>query len=646
MCGIAGLWDSGAWTSATSIEADIAVMTGTMHHRGPDADGYWFDHAAGVAFGHRRLSIIDLSPAGAQPMVSADGRYVLTYNGEGYNAQELRAELEAHGHTFRGHSDTEVLVEGFSCWGIEETVRRFNGMFAMGVWDRKERRLVLTRDRLGIKPLHWCRQGSLVMFASELRALRAHPRFEAIINRDAVASFLRHNYVPAPLTIFCGVEKLRPGTLLSLHADGTVDSQTYWDARAVALSGSASRQQDLSPSEAVSRLDDLLTDAVHRQMVSDVPLGAFLSGGIDSSTVVALMCKKAGSQVRSFSIGFGERDYDESKHAAAVAAHLGTDHTQLVVEPSHARDLVPTLAEWWDEPFADSSQIPTLLLSKLTRDSVTVALSGDGGDELFAGYNRYFWPERLRPFVGWMPRPLRRGIAAGVKAVPTEAWDLLCRALPARVRPPQGGDKIHKAAEVLALEDLALYRRFVTHWTEPERVAIGGQEYKGELWDDRMVTLFPDPIERMQYLDLVTYLPDDILTKVDRATMAVSLEARVPLLDHRVAEFAWSLPRHLKARDGQGKWLLRQMLYQYVPKELIDRPKMGFGIPIGAWLKGPLREWAESLLAERRLQEGGLVDPVVVRRVWHEHLSGRRNWQYLLWDVLMLEAWRTRWGVA
>lgn len=642
MCGIAGLWDITADGSTSDRAANIRAMTSIQAHRGPDADGFWFDHAAGVALGHRRLSIIDLSPAGAQPMVSADGRYVLTYNGEGYNAQDLRTELEERGHRFRGYSDTEVLVEGFACWGIEETIRRFNGMFAIGVWDRLERRLTLARDRVGIKPLYWYRQGSLILFGSELRVLKAHPRFRADINRDAVASFLRHNYVPGPLSIFQGVEKLRPGTLMCFSAED-VETRTYWDARDVALSGIANRR-DISPQEAVGRLDDLLTDAVHRQMVSDVPLGAFLSGGIDSSTVVALMCKKAGSQVRSFSIGFGERDFDESKHAAAVAAHLGTDHTELVVSPSHARELVPTLAEWWDEPFADSSQLPTLLLSKLTRDSVTVALSGDGGDELFAGYNRYFWPERLRPLIGWMPQPLRRCVSAGMKSIPPEVWDRACSLLPAHIRPPQAGDKIHKAAEVLMLEDLALYRRFVSHWSEPERVALGGREFKGELWNDRLTTLFPNPIERMQYLDLVTYLPDDILTKVDRATMAVSLEARVPLLDHRVVEFAWSMPLELKARNGQGKWMLRQVLDRYVPRELIDRPKMGFGVPIGAWLKDPLRDWAESLLDETRLRSAGLVDAKAVRTVWHEHLAGKRNWQYLLWDVLMLEAWRARWA--
>ncbi|HLN24100.1 MAG TPA: asparagine synthase (glutamine-hydrolyzing) [Patescibacteria group bacterium] len=642
MCGIAGLLDLGRATGEDALTARITAMTDSMVHRGPDAGDRWIDTSAGIALGHRRLSIIDLSPAGAQPMASADGRFVIVYNGEGYNADELRAELAMLGHRFRGHSDTEVLVEGFSAWGVEATIRRFNGMFAIAVWDRAERRLSLARDRLGIKPLFWGRFGQTVLWGSELKVLRACGGWQAEINRDAVAGFLRHSYVPAPLSIYQGVAKLEPGHILTIGPDGVIDDRVYWDARLAARDGIATRR-DWSDAEATDQLEALLTDAVHRQMVADVPLGAFLSGGIDSSTVVALMRTKPGARVRTFSIGFPVEGYDESQHAAAVARHLGTEHTELIVEPSHALDLVPHLADWYDEPFADSSQIPTLLLAKMTRQHVAVALSGDGGDELFAGYNRYFWSGRLQSILGKMPPATRRGVANALRMASPSAWDKLAGLIPARLRLPQLGDKVHKLAGVLELDEMGRYRRLVSHWENPDQMVVGGHEPHGAIWDALMLTDFPNGMDRMQVLDALTYLPDDILTKVDRATMAVSLEARVPLLDHRLYEFAWSLPQSLKLRDGGGKWLLKQVLYRHVPRALLERPKMGFGLPIGPWLRGPLRDWAESLLDETRLRDAGLIDPAPVRRLWAEHLSGRWNRQHLLWDVLMLEEWRSRW---
>jgi asparagine synthase (glutamine-hydrolysing) len=641
MCGIAGLWDTNGTTRPEQLRGLVAAMTATLRHRGPDADGFWQEACVGL--GQRRLAIIDLSPAGNQPMTSACGRFVVTYNGECYNAAELRAELETRGHRFRGHSDTEVLVEGFSCFGVEEMVGRFNGMFPFAVWDRAERRLVLARDRLGIKPLYWAMQDGVLLFGSELKALRAHPAFRPDVDRDAVAAFLRHNYVPAPLTVYRGAAKLRPGHILVVCADGRIEERCYWNARDIMLEGMAHRGSS-TDDEMVDRLESLLTDAVHRQMVADVPLGAFLSGGIDSSTVVALMCKKAGARVRSFSIGFHEKDYDESGPAAAVAAHLGTDHTELVVNSAQALDLIPRLSDHWDEPFADSSQIPTLLLAQLTRTQVKVALSGDGGDELFAGYNRYLWWQRLKRLTGWVPPIARDRLAGIVNAVPLVWWDRLSSVAPARLWPPQLGDKARKFAELIKLDEVALYRSLVSHWPDPERLVPSAQEPQGPLWDAGLVQVFPDAVERMQFLDTITYLPDDILTKVDRASMAVSLEARVPLLDHRVVEFAWTLPKHGKLRGTQGKWALRQVLYRHVPKALVERPKMGFGVPIHSWLRGPLRAWAESLLDASRLRVGGLIDPGPVRRVWQEHLSGQRNWQFLLWDVLMLEAWRERWN--
>lgn len=642
MCGLTGFFDTGSLRSRDERSRILAAMTESMAHRGPDAQGLWCSDDGVVGLGHRRLSIIDLSAAGAQPMASADGRFTVVYNGEGYNAEEMKRDLEAKGHRFRGHSDTEVLCEGFSAWGVEGCVRRFNGMFAIAVWDGVERRLWLARDRLGIKPLHWAKFGNLVLFGSELKSLRAYPGWQPEVDRDAVAAFLRHNYVPAPYTVYRGVRKLEPGHLLTVGENGDIRDVPYWNAHEVAMAGMAARV-DIGETEAIDELESLLADAVHRQMVSDVPLGAFLSGGIDSSTVAALMRTKAGATVRTFSIGFDESGYDESAHAAAVAKHLGTDHTELTLRPDEALALVPGLAEYYDEPFADSSQLPTLLLSRLTRQHVTVALSGDGGDELFAGYNRYFWSRRLDKGIGWIPPALRRMGGRALTTLSPSAWDGIAALVPSRLRPPQVGDKVHKLAEVLALDETALYRRLISHWRDPESLVAGSREPRGPVWDLSLLGDFPQAIDRMQYLDTVTYLPDDILTKVDRASMAVSLEARVPLLDHRVVEFAWKLPLSLKVRDGGGKWILKQVLFRHVPRELVERPKMGFGVPIVDWLRGPLREWAEDLLDERGLAAGGLVDPAPVRALWAEHLSGRRNWQYLLWDVLMLEEWRRRW---
>jgi len=639
MCGLAGMLDQALTTDQQRLDSVTQAMTETIHHRGPDAGAVWVDASAGIGLGHRRLSIIDLSPAGAQPMHSACGRYVLAYNGEAYNAEDLRPDLLALGYSFRGHSDTEILLYACAAWGVEEATRRLNGMFAFALWDRQERTLWLGRDRLGIKPLYWAQFGQLWLFASELKALRAHPGWTPSIDRSAVASFLRHNYVPGPFSIYQGVRKLQPGHLLRIGPDGQGQDICYWDARQIALDGS--RQRSVwSDQAATDALDSLLRDAVGRQMMADVPLGAFLSGGIDSSTVAALMQAQSSQKVRTFSIGFTETGYDESAHARAVAQHLGTDHTQLVLEPSHALDLVPNLAQWWDEPFADSSQLPTFLLAELTRGHVTVALSGDGGDELFAGYNRYFWAKKIHRSVGWLPNGLRQGLGQAIKRVSPQQWDRLASMIPARL-PPQVGDKAHKLADVLAMDEIALYRRLVSHWEQPSAIALGAEELRGPIWDRTYEHDFPDSVARMQILDTVTYLPDDILTKVDRATMAVALESRVPLLDHRVMEFAWSLPGSLKIRDGVGKWLLRQVLYRYVPQTLVDRPKMGFGVPISDWLRGPLRPWAEDLFSG--LEQSGLVDPAPVRQLWAEHQSGTRNWQYLLWDVLMLESWYQRW---
>ena len=640
MCGIAGVLTSSTTARAT-LERDAQTMTDSLAHRGPDDRGIWADPDAGIALGQRRLSIVDLSPAGHQPMISANGRFVITYNGEIYNFQDIRPELEARGIKFRGHSDTEVMLEAFAAYGIAPTVKRLIGMFTIAVWDRRDRTLSLIRDRLGIKPLYWAKAGGLLLFGSELKALRAYPGFAPGIDRAALAAYMRHNYIPAPRSIYEGVQKLEPGTILTLPFGGEPRTERFWDARQVALAG----QSDLlngSDADMTDHLEDLLRDAVRRRMVADVPVGAFLSGGIDSSTVVALMKAANAGPVRTYTIGFAHSGYDEATHAAAVARHLGTEHTEMIVSPQDALDVIPRLPEYYDEPFADSSQIPTYLVSAMTRQHVTVALSGDGGDELFGGYTRYQFTSRLRA-LGLLPQPLRAALARAITAVPADRWSQVLALIPDGLRPRQIGDKLHKFASVLPCKgETDLYRRLVTHW-EPDRVALRASEAKGVLWDPKIDTDFPGLLERMQFLDLVTYLPDDILTKVDRASMAVALEARVPLIDHRVVEFAWRLPPAAKIRGGITKWLLREVLYRHVPKELVERPKMGFGLPLGDWLRGPLRAWAEDLLSEQRLRDGGYFDPAVVRQVWADHVRGGHNREYMLWNVLMFEAWRERW---
>ena len=639
MCGIAGFVDLSRATPPDRLVATVRRMARTLHHRGPDDDGAWIEAAAGVALAHRRLSILDLSPSGHQPMESRDGRYVLSYNGEVYNFEKLRAELAQKGIGFRGHCDAEILVEAIAAWGLVATLERLVGMFAFALWDRRERILTLVRDRLGIKPLYWAHQGNLFLFASELKALHAHPDFRADVNRNALASFLRHNYIPAPHSIYRDSFKLEPGKMLTLRPNGTPEISTWWNLREIAGEVITSRPE-MNVGHATEELDLLLRDAVKQRMVADVPLGAFLSGGIDSSTIAALMQAQSRHPVRTFTIGFHEKAYNEAGDAKKIAAHLGTDHTELYVTPADAMDVIPKLPHIYDEPFSDSSQIPTFLVSELTRQHVTVALSGDGGDELFAGYNRYFWAQALWRKLQFLPLPLRQGAAAMLRAVSPADWSRLFGVLPSRLRPRQAGDKLHKLADLLALSNCdALYRRLLTHWEDPAAILREGTEPTGILWDKSLTGEFPDFMERMQFLDTVTYLPDDILTKVDRASMAVGLEARVPMLDHRVVEFAWRLPRNMKLRHGQGKWLLRRVLGRYVPDELIDRPKMGFGVPIDSWLRGPLRDWGEALLEEGRLRDEGFFDPKPVLEKWREHQQGKRNWQYLLWDVLMFQAW-------
>lgn len=644
MCGIAGYLDLKGGASLDGLERDARAMAGAMVHRGPDDHGVWVDGERGVALAQARLSIIDLSEAGHQPMVSRDGRFVIVYNGEVYNAEDLRHDLG--GVDWRGHSDTEVILEACARWGVRATAEKLIGMFAFGLFDRETGALTLVRDRFGIKPLYWGEVGGRLMFGSELKALMALDFWKRDVDADVLASYLRFNYVPAPHSIFKGVRKLGPGRILTF-GEGKTREETYWSLRAVARAG-LNDPFDLGDGEAVDELDRLVRDAVRRRMVADVPVGAFLSGGIDSSTVVAAMqaeSSAAGSgPVHTFSIGMDVEGYNEAEHAKAIAGHLGTRHTELYVSPDDARAVIPALPAYYDEPFADSSQIPTFLVSKLARQSVTVSLSGDGGDELFCGYNRYLWGEKLWRRTGPLPGFLKSAMAGAIRGLSPDQWDGLGKVLPSGMRPSLLGIKAHKVADVLSLKDQnELFRRLVTVWEDPASVVPGAREPHDVLWDASLAGDIAPFQERMQVMDGLTYLPDDILCKVDRASMAVSLEARVPLLDHRIAEFAYRLPRHMRVRDGQGKWILRQVLSRYVPRDLFERPKMGFGIPIGAWLKDPLRDWVEDLLDPAKLERDGLLNAAPIRAAWDAHLSGRVNNEVKLWTVLMYQAWRDQW---
>ncbi len=640
MCGLAGFVTLNP-TTRDELARTVDAMAQTLYTRGPDDSGRWVDESTGVALGFRRLSIVDLTADGHQPMSSSDGRYVIVFNGEIYNFKDLRRELERKGHRFVGHSDTAVMLAAFLEYGVEAAVRMFNGMFAFALWDRKERALFLGRDRVGKKPMYFGWIGNTFAFGSELKALRRQPDFAAGIDSDAVSQFVRFGYVPAPRSIYRGIRKLPPATLLKLDdfRRGAEPAQScFWSAEEVARDAMNHRFAG-TEREAVEELDRLMRDAVGRRMVADVPLGAFLSGGIDSSVVVSLMQAQSSVPVRTFSIGFREDAYNEAGFAAAVSRHLGTSHTELYVTPGEAMAVIPQLPEMYDEPFADVSQIPTYLVSRLARSSVTVSLSGDGGDELFGGYNRYSWGNRIWDVLRWMPLSARRAVAHGVLAVSPEGWSKAFAAVPRSVRPANAGDKLHKLAGVLDVASRQqMYARLTSHWKGSDPVVAAHRAAAGAAASEEWIDL-SSFTESMMYLDFITYLPDDILVKLDRATMAVSLEGRAPFLDYRVVEFAWRLPLHMKVRAGEGKWIVRRLLEKYVPNELFERPKMGFGVPIDAWLRGPLRPWAEDLLDENRLRREGFFSPEIVRERWNDHLSGRRSWQYDLWNILMFQAW-------
>jgi asparagine synthase (glutamine-hydrolysing) len=660
MCGLTGVFGSKQRIDRAILDG----MAGSIRHRGPDDHGSWLDVEAGIGLAHRRLSILDLSYAGHQPMLSASGGLVIVFNGEIYNHLDMRKELEEGNlaPAWRGHSDTETLLAGFDAWGIEATLKRAAGMFALAVWDRNDRTLSLARDRMGEKPLYYGWNGGVFLFCSELKSLLACPSFQAEVDRNVVALFLRYAYVPAPYSIYRGIYKLWPGSILELGLKASLTSPwsgepfippfsmpdihltRYWSMLDTAESG-VRMPLSGSETEQTEALERLLRKAVAGQMISDVPLGAFLSGGVDSSTIVALMQAECGQRVKTFSIGFHEAGYNEANYARRIARHLGTDHTELYVTPSEAVAVIPKMPEIYDEPFADSSQVPTYLVAELARTNVAVALSGDAGDELFGGYNRYFWAGSISRKTGWINKQIRHSLVRGMVAACPESLDRLFAGiaplLPSALRLPQLRDKVLKLADLL-LEDTpdAIYLALTSHWKHPSEVlSDGAGEPLNYISDCRQWPNLSNFEQRMMYLDAVSYLPDDILVKIDRAAMRVSLETRIPFLDHRVVELAWRLPLSSKIRNGQGKWILRQVLYKYVPREFIERPKTGFGVPIAAWLRGPLRGWADELLSEGRLRNDGFFHPDLIRLKWEEHLAGRRNYHYQIWNVLMFQAW-------
>ena len=650
MCGLTGFLEHNSLFDSLQAESTLLQMSSALSHRGPDNQGTWIDPQAGIALGHRRLSILDLSSQGHQPMHSHCGRYVIVFNGEIYNFRVLRRELESLGKApkWRGHSDTETMLAAISCWGLHKAISKFLGMFAFALWDRKERSLHLSRDRIGEKPLYYGWMGRVLLFGSELKALRKHPAWKGNVDPDVLALFMQFSYVPTPYSIYKNIFKIKPASIATFTQSHTSTFsppkvETYWQAYELAKAGELNPFQG-DETAAINHLDKLLNDSVKQQMIADVPLGAFLSGGVDSSTIVAHMQNQSTRPVKTFTVGFREENYNEAVHAKTIAQHLRTDHTELYVSAEQAIEVIPRLPTIYDEPFSDSSQITTFLISQLTRQKVTVSLSGDGGDELFGGYNRYLWgPSVWKKIEGFPPQP-RKMLARIISSISPLTFDTMYKilgpVLPGQLQQPDFGNKLHKLAKILGSANAELmYLGLISTWETPSNLVKNTTRLKTILRHPYSCQDIKGFTQRMMFLDTMNYLPDDILVKVDRASMAVGLEARVPFLNHSLVEFAWRIPLSMKIRNGQGKWLLRQVLYRYLPKKLIERPKMGFGVPIGTWLRGPLRNWAEDLLDENKLKKDGFFDPNLIREKWKEHLAGKKNWHHHLWAVLMFQGW-------
>jgi len=644
VCGIAGFIGEDRCNDRNH-HGTIVQMMNAIKHRGPDSEGYWHNSEFNVCFGHRRLSIIDLSTHGHQPMISYSDRYVIVFNGEIYNHLLLRENLRVSGAdiAWRGHSDTETLLACIDTWGLEKTIKKCSGMFAIALFDKKDNVVYLVRDRMGEKPLYYGVQEGFFLFGSELKALKQHPSFQGEIDRNSLALQLKYNYIPTPRSIYKGISKLAPGTILKVdvsskytNIEAVGSPVAFWSLKEVAINAQSNIYTG-NTIEAINDLDKLLSHSVKEQMEADVPLGAFLSGGVDSSLIVSIMQSQSSSPVESFSIGFDEEGYNEAVYSKQIAQHLGTKHTDLYVSAQDAINVIPELSSLYDEPFSDSSQIPTYLVSEMTKKSVSVSLSGDAGDELFGGYNRYLWTRKIWNKVKFMPPSVKKFIAWGMLSVSPMAWNKILYQI---VSMPLPGDKIHKLANLLPAKSADdFYFHLISHWYDVESIVIGAECVVAPVANNISKLELGSIEQNMMYLDSISYLPDDILTKLDRAAMGVSLETRIPFLNHHVVEFAYQLPLSMKIRNGQSKWILRQVLDKYIPRELMERPKMGFAVPIDSWLRGPLRDWAESLLDESRLKQEGFFHVEPVRMKWDEHLSANRNWQYHLWDVLMFQSW-------
>ncbi|WP_405230014.1 asparagine synthase (glutamine-hydrolyzing) [Lentisalinibacter sediminis] len=652
MCGISGVLTHDPAISGEQLLSVVTAMRAGIAHRGPDDEGTWIDTSNGIGFAHTRLAILDLTDAGHQPMHSAKGRFCITYNGEIYNFRTLRSELTKLGFRPIGSSDTEIVLAAIEEWGVHTTLSKLTGMFAIAIWDKKEKVLHLARDRMGEKPLYYGFLDGSFVFASELKALKRHPKWSQSIDRDALTLFMRYAYIPAPYSIFDRVFKLMPGCILSIPSDVCLETtqhspwpdapmtplqqRQYWDLKCVAESGLDSPIAD--PNSAITQLESLLLSVISDQMVSDVPLGAFLSGGIDSSTVVALMQSMSCRPVRTFTIGFDALGFDESEHAARVAAHIGTDHTELFLTGKEAMDVIPLLPKIYDEPHADASDIPAVLVSRLARENVTVAMSGDGGDELFCGYNRYLHSNRIWNAARLVPQSLRRTLSAGIKSLSPSQWDQVSKLIPGHL--PRTGYKLHRLADAIEANGIDdVYKRLISYWLDPSSLVLSSKEPPSFFRDNNRLGRDANFIDQMLFWDQLAYLPDDNLTKMDRASMSVGLETRAPLLDHRIVSFAWSIDQHMKVRNGSSKWLLRKVLYNHVPRDIIDRPKMGFSVPIGEWLRGPLKDWASDLLDSSTLRRQSFLDVDLVTEEWQAHQSGRRDLQNSLWSVLTFQAW-------